>query len=77
MYNTALIVKRTERYNTQSLCCLYTERDLEWRICGTSFIDIDMLKRHTEYNLIRYCLCDVAFAFCILLPPPSLCLSFA
>lgn len=28
---------------------LFTHEELEWRICGEPFIDIDLLRRHTEY----------------------------
>lgn len=31
---------------------LFTESDLEWRVCGSSHINVDLLQRHTEYNLI-------------------------
>lgn len=37
-----------------ALCSLLTEHDLEWHVCGSSFIDVALLKRHTEYNLIRW-----------------------
>jgi other hect domain ubiquitin protein ligase E3 len=29
---------------------LCTWQDLEWRVCGKPYIDIDLLKRHTEYS---------------------------
>ncbi len=31
---------------------LFTFKDLEWRVCGSSIINVDMLQRHTEYNLL-------------------------
>ncbi len=31
---------------------LFTHKDLEWRVCGSSIINVDLLQRHTEYNLI-------------------------
>lgn len=36
----------------QALCGLFTERDLEWRVCGSPLIDVELLRRHTEYNLL-------------------------
>jgi hypothetical protein len=31
---------------------LFSHKDIEWRVCGSAIISVDMLQRHTEYNLM-------------------------
>jgi hypothetical protein len=32
------------------LLSLMTWQDLEWRVCGRPYVDVALLRRHTEYS---------------------------
>lgn len=34
----------------ESLLQLMTWQDLEWRVCGRPYVDVGLLRRHTEYS---------------------------